>query len=219
MENNTDLQELITAVNDKGKPFGVEMSITKTNGMVVSKKETVPEIKINIEGENIQQVKEMIYLGFMATGKCDREIKGRIGVAKTSFEKMHKVLTSRNISISVRPRLAKCYIWSTLLYGAETWTLSKATIKNLEAFEMWTYRRIMRTSWIEHKSNEEVLSMINSKRLLVYMIKRRKLAYFGHIRRDGIQRLLLDGKVNGKRSRGRQNYMGRQHHRMDRDDV
>ena len=162
-ENNTDLQELVTAINNKGKRYGMEINITKTKGMIVSKKEMVPEIKISIEGKNIQQVKKMIYLGFMATinGKCEREIKRRIGVAKSSFEKMHKVLTSW-INISGTLLLAKCYIWSTLLYGAETWTLSKATVKKLEAFEMLTYRRIMKISWKEYKSNEEVLSMINS---------------------------------------------------------
>ena len=47
--------------------------------------------------------------------------------------------------------------------------------------------------------------MINSKRTLVDMIKRRKLAYFGHlVRSDDIQRSLLVRKLDGKRSRGRQ---------------
>ena len=46
--------------------------------------------------------------------------------------------------------------------------------------------------------------MINLKRMLVE-IQRRKPAYCGHIvSRDDIQRLLLDGKINGKRSRGKQ---------------
>ena len=40
----------------------MKMNITKTKGMIVSKKETVPEMNINIEGESIQQVKEMIIL-------------------------------------------------------------------------------------------------------------------------------------------------------------
>ena len=63
----------------------------------------------------------------------------------------------------------------------------------------------MKISWKEYKSNKEVLNMINSKRMLVDMIKRKKLAYFGHlVRRDNIQRLLLDGKIDGKRSRGKQ---------------
>ena len=63
----------------------------------------------------------------------------------------------------------------------------------------------MKISWKEYMRNEEVLSMINSKSMLVEMIKRRMLTYFGHlVRREGIQRLLLDGKINGKRSRGKQ---------------
>ena len=88
-KNNTHLQELVTAINVIGKQYGMEMNITETKGMIVSKKETLFEIKINIEGERIQQVKEMIYLDFMATeiGKCEKEIKRRIGIAKLSFEK------------------------------------------------------------------------------------------------------------------------------------
>ena len=81
--------------------------------------------------------------------------------------------------------------------------------------------RIMKVSWKEYKSNEEVLSMKNSKRMLVEMIKRRKLAYFGHlVKRDDIQRLLPDGKIYGKRSRGKQQLTwADKHHRMDRNDV
>ena len=37
-------------------------------------------------------------------------------------------------------RLTKCYVWSTLLYGAETWTITKTLTKRIDAFEMWTYR-------------------------------------------------------------------------------
>ena len=70
------------------------MNITKNKGMIVSRKETVHEIKIVIEGESIQQVKEMIYLGFMATenGKYEREIKRWIGVAKSSLKKCIRFL-------------------------------------------------------------------------------------------------------------------------------
>ena len=59
---------------------------------------------------------------------------------------MVKILTPRNISIELRSRIAKCYIWSTLLYGAETWTLTKVTSDKLEAFETWLYRRMLRIS-------------------------------------------------------------------------
>ena len=145
-------------------------------------------------------------LGYMATedGKCDKEIKRRIGIARTAFESMAKILISRNISIELRSRIAKCYIWSTLLYGAETWTLTKVTSDKLEAFEMWLYRRMLRISWKEHKTNADVLHKMKTKRSLLNTIKKRKCQYFGHIiRGDGIQRLLMEGRINGRRGRGR----------------
>ena len=119
------LQALLTAVNEKGKPYGMEMNIIKTKSMVISRKKPVPNISISVEGKPIQQVDRTVYLGNMATEDgCDKEIKRRIGIARTAFEMMAKILTSRNISIELRSRIAKCYIWSTLLYGAETWMLT-----------------------------------------------------------------------------------------------
>ena len=65
---------------------------------------------------------------------------------------------------------------------------------------------MMKISWTEKKSNEEILNMIGMDRMLIKVIKKRKMAYFGHLMRrsDGLQRLLLDGKIEGKRDRGRQ---------------
>ena len=98
------------------------MNIITTKSMVIIRKKPVPNISISAEGKPIQQVDRMMYLGYMATedGKCDKEIKRRIRIERTAFESMAKILTSRNIIIELRPRIAKCYIWSTLLYGAET---------------------------------------------------------------------------------------------------
>ena len=199
------LQALLTAVNEKGKPYGMEMNIIKTKSMVISRKKPAPKISISVEGKPIQQVDRMVYLGYMATedGKCDKEIK-RIGIARTAFESMPKILISRNISIELRSRIAKCYIWSTLLYGAETWTLTKVTSDKLEAFEMWLNRRMLRISWKEHKTNADVLHKMKTKRSLLNTIKKRKCQYFGHlIRRDGVQRLLMEGRINSRRGRGR----------------
>ena len=86
--------------NEKGKPYGMKMNIIKTKSMVISRKKPVPNISISEEGKPIQQVDRMVYLGYTATedGKCDKEIE-RIGVARTAFESMAKILTSRYISI------------------------------------------------------------------------------------------------------------------------
>ena len=44
----------------------------------------------------------------------------------------------------LRKRLVKCFVWSVVLYGAETWTLRRNEQKRLEASEMWIWRRMER---------------------------------------------------------------------------
>ena len=64
------------------------------------------------------------YLGSMITsdGKCEKDITSRIGMAKAAFWELKAILTNRHISYETRLRVLKCYVWSVLLYGAETWT-------------------------------------------------------------------------------------------------
>ena len=136
--NEKDLQDLVTAVNDKGKPYGMEMNVMKTKTMVISRSKQAPKINISFEGKPIEQVGKMVYLGHIVTetGKSNTEIKRIIAIARSVFISLYKVLTSREVSLDTRIRLSKCYIWSTLLYGCETWTLSNTLVKRIEAFEI-----------------------------------------------------------------------------------
>ena len=64
---------------------------------------------------------------------------------------------------------------------------------------------MLRISWKEHKSNDEVLYMMKTSLKLMKIIKKRKCEYFGYIirRPNNIQRLLLEARNDGKRGRGR----------------
>ena len=56
----------------------------------------------------------------------------------------------------------------------------------------------------EHKTNGEVLHKMKTKRSSLNTIKNRKCQYFEHmIRGNGVHRLLMEGKINGRRGRGR----------------
>jgi len=84
--------------------------------------------------ENVECYK---YFGSMLTndGRCTREIKSRIAMAKAAFSKKKTLFTSK-LDLNLRKKLIKCYIWSVALYGAETWTLRAADQKYLESFEI-----------------------------------------------------------------------------------
>ena len=179
----------------------MEINVKKTKSMVASKKQETSKVSICLDGTAIEQVQKLVYLGRITTedGKSEVEIKRRREIARNAFNNMKSVLSSRNTSISTRIRLTKFYVWSTLLYSAETWTITKTLTKRIDAFEMWTYRQMLRISLKEHKSNKEVLNMMKTSLKLLKIIKTRRCEYFGHfIRRpNSIQRLLLEARIDG----------------------
>ena len=76
--------------------------------------------------------------------------------------------------------------------------------KSLNAFEMWVWRRMGKVSWMYKRTNEQVLSSMNEKRSLINTIWDRKKNWIGHvIMRDGLMKLVLEGRMEGKRLRGR----------------
>ena len=61
-------------------------------------------------------------------------------IARSTFTNMRTLLSCRGRNLKTRLRAIKCYIWPTLFYGAETWTITESLLSRLYAFEMWVYR-------------------------------------------------------------------------------
>jgi hypothetical protein len=74
------------------------------------------------------------------------------------------------LDLNLRKKLVNCYILSTDIYGAETWTLRKVEQKYMEGFEMWCWIRIEKTS----VRNEEVSQRVKEERNVLQTIKNRK---------------------------------------------
>ena len=205
--NEKELTELTSKINEVGKQFGMKINIKKTKAMVVSKKpKNTPKINIAIDGQQIEQVTSYMYLGSLITedGRCEKEIKRRIMIARTTFINMRTLLSCRGINLKTRLRAIKCYIWPTLFYGSLTWTVTKSLLSRLDAFDMWLYRRVLKISWTEKITNEEVLSRMGTDREIVRQFNTRKLQYLGHlIRHKTTQLQLIEGQIEGRRSRGR----------------
>ena len=199
------LQRLVERVDAAGEEMGLRINRKKTECMVISKR-NAPACNIQIGNETINQVDKFKYLGSMITedSRCENEIRQRIGIAKNAFGKMKNVLTNRHVRIETRIRVIKAYIWATLLYGCETWTINKDMERKLEAFEVWCWRRIMRVSWMERRTNDSIFEEIGKERELLRTIRRRQMRFLGHVmRREQLENLSLTGRVSGRRGRGR----------------
>ena len=185
--------------------------------MVISKKDDIPLCSLKNDNCSIEQVKSFNYLGAMITSDCrsKMEIKRRIALSKDAFNKMKDILLDRKMSVPIKIRLLKTYVWSVLLYGCESWTLHADTKSNLEAAEMWFYRRMLRVSYVDRVKNEDILGRLGQDRQILNHIKKRQLQFLGHvIRKEQIEELSLTGKFEGKKARGRQRY-----HFMDNFDL
>ena len=132
------------------------------------------------------------YLGQWITqdGRSDLEVKSRIQIARDGFMKMRDVFASRSLDLELRKRMVRCYVLSTFMYAAESWTLSKELEDSGFIAECCAFRiHIMRT-------NVRVFEMVKETPRLLRMVKDRKLRYFGHIvRANGKQRHLWRVKL------------------------
>ena len=101
----------------------------------------------------------------------------------------------------------KCFVWSVVLYGAETWTLRRNEQKQLEAFEVWVRRRIEAVKWTDKIKNTVVLERVGEGRIMLELIRKRKRNWLGHwLRRNCLLKDALEGMVNGKKVRSRRRY-------------
>ena len=168
------------------KKRGLNISKKKTKIMVFSKKATPPSCKIKLDTEELEQVFSFDYLGSLITcdGRCLRDIKRQIALAKKAFNSKMTILTNKKISLETKKRFLRTYVWSILLYGCESWTISKQAQNHLEAAEMWLYRRILRIPWIRKETNEEVLNKIQEEKRIMKVIRERQLRFVGHIKRE-----------------------------------
>ena len=70
---------------------------------------------------------------------------------------------------------------------------------------MWFLRRMLRIPLTAKKSNADILTEASHSRQLVRNMRRRQAKFVGHIiRKEEMENLVTTGKLDGKRSRGRQ---------------
>ena len=78
--------------------------------------------------------------------------------------------------------------------------------RQIDAFELWCCRRLLRIPWTAKRSNQSLLKEISPEYSLEGMMLKLKLQYFGHLMRrtDSLEKTLMLGKTEGRRRRGRQ---------------
>ena len=92
-----------------------------------------------------------------------------------------------------------------VMYGCESWTITKTECRRIDAFELWCWRRLLRVPWTARRSNQSILKEISPKYSLEGLMLKLELQYFGHLMRraDSFEKTLMLGKIEGRRGRQR----------------
>ena len=93
-------------------------------------------------------------------------------LAKVMFNNKKQLLCSNNLSLKMKKKLIKSYIWGIALYGSETWTLGKNEERAVNAFETWCWRRMFKIKWTYRITNDEVFQRAKEERLLLKILKK-----------------------------------------------
>ena len=158
---------------------------------------------------------QTIFLGskITADGDCSHEIKRCLLLGRKAITNLDSILKSRNITLPTKVHLVKAMVFPVVMYGCESWTIKKAKHRRIDAFELWSWRRLLRVPWTARRSNQSILKEINPEYSLEGLILKLKLQHFGHLiwTADSLEKTLMLGKTESEKGATEDEMVGWHH--------
>ena len=150
-----DMQDKTNALATTAGNIGLKINIKKTRHLRMSSRNNE---SILVNGEVVDEVDHFTYLAskVSTSGDGEEEILVRISKASQAFASLRSTWRSKNISQKTKIRFFKSNVLSTLLYGAESWKMTKTIRHKLEVFQNKCLRRILCIYWLQTISNYEL---------------------------------------------------------------
>jgi hypothetical protein len=199
-----DMQEKVDALGAISQRVGLKINKEKTEVMRINNNQEAP---VTIDGRNVNDVEEFVYLGskISKSGGTEEDIRARINRARCAFTVLRPIWKNSAISNQTKIRILNSNVKAVLLYGAETWRVSKASTAKIQTFMNRCLRQILKLRWQDKVPNIELWGKARQEPITV-QIRRRKWRWVGHtLRKDhpNVTRQALEWNPQGKRKRGR----------------
>ena len=187
-----DAQDIVTQFSNSAEQFGLKINIKKTEMMYqpIPGSNSEGEI-IKINNQNLNKVSQFKYLGSTISNnnKLDDELRSRMAKASAMFGRLpERVWDNKHLTIKTKAAVYRAIVLSTLLYGAESWTVYRDTSHKLHSYMMRHLRYILKIRWWQHISNHKILEMTGLPGMYD-IIRQRILRWTGHVCRMGDDRL------------------------------
>ena len=137
----------------------MEISAEKTKLMTDNTSGINTEIQVN--EQKLETVTSFKYLGLVITNEAFKpEILSRTAQRTAALTRLKPVWNDRSISLSSKIRLMRSLVTFIFQYACESWTLRAEPQRRIQAMEMRCNRKVLRISYKDHVTNEEVRAKI-----------------------------------------------------------
>ena len=159
-----------------------------------------------INGQTVKTVTDFIFLSskITADGDCSHEIKRHLLLGKKVVTNLDSMLKSRDITLPTKVHLVKAMVFPVVMYGCESWTITKAECQRIDAFELWCWRRLLSVPWIARRSNQSILKEMSPEYSLEGLMLKLMLQPSGYLMQgaNSLEKTLMLRKVESRRIRG-----------------
>ena len=121
-ESEKELKSLLMRVKEESKKFSLKLNMQKTKIMASG-----PITSWEIDGETMEIVGDLIFLGSKITADCDcsHEIKRRLLPGRKVITNIDSLFKNRDITLPTQVCLVKAMVFPVVMYGCESWTIKK----------------------------------------------------------------------------------------------
>ncbi|CAF4752909.1 unnamed protein product [Pieris macdunnoughi] len=203
-ETAKDLDEMMRSLDCESSKIGLEMNVNKTKILTNNR-----ERQIVIKGNNIEYVRQYIYLGkqiSFKTSNNEEEVTRRINTTWKKFWALKEILKGNYSSHMKRTIFDTCLL-PCLLYGCQTWTFTNKIKQKIKSNQTAMERSMLKIRKIHKIRSEEIRQKTKLTDALRHALLL-KWRWAGHISRYRDRRWTIEttrwkGPM-GKRNVGRQ---------------
>ena len=76
---------------------------------------------------------------------------------------LNSVLKIRDITLPTKACIVKVIIFPIVMYRCLSWAINKAVHQRIDAFKLWSWRRLLEVPWKAKRSNQSILKEIDSE--------------------------------------------------------
>ena len=169
-------QRLLSSLESAANCIGLYLNELKTEFLTLNLDGSLPKvIKTNSDVE-LKCVSDYKYLGSFISSS-EKDFKIRKALAWSACNKLHKIWSSNLLDSEIKVKIFKSTVEPILLYGSETWSLTRKLEKHLDGTYTRLLRRVKNLSWRDHPTKDLIYG---SLRPISLVLRAKRVQFAGH---------------------------------------